>query len=117
MIGKPRALSLHPGRRVAAAFLAAAGLVLVPAGVASADTAKAPPVTPATEFHGLPGNNGGFSDQVKGAAPATAGKAGGDGGIHGIATNPGQSGTRPADRDTPPSCDMHGGLDAADPNC
>ncbi|HEX2300862.1 MAG TPA: hypothetical protein VHH34_20535, partial [Pseudonocardiaceae bacterium] len=78
---------------------------------------KPAPVTPATGFHGLPGNNGGHSDQAKGAAPVGAGRAGGDGGIHGIGTNPGQSGVAPGERDTPPSCDMHGGLDAANRNC
>lgn len=99
-------------------LLFGAALALAPTAAHAASPAgKTAPVTPATTFHGLPGNNGGFSDQQYGAAPATAGKGKGDGGIHGIATNPGQSGNKPSDRDTPPSCDMHGGLDAANPNC
>lgn len=100
------------------ALLSIALLALV--GSSSAAVAAAPdkvaPVTPATEFHGLPGNNAGFSDQANGACPATAGDQC-DGGIHGIATNPGQSGNKPSDRDTPPSCDMHAGIDAANKNC
>jgi len=109
-----------PFRHIAPRALVTLGvtaLVALAPGVASAGTDREPPVTPATGFHGLPGNNGGFSDQTKGAAPATAGRAGGDGGIHGIATNPGQSGISPSDRSTPPSCDMHAGLDAANQNC
>jgi hypothetical protein len=105
------------GRKLAVVTVAAAALALAPASLALADSGKPAPVTPATGFHGLPGNNGGHSDQAKGAAPVGAGRAGGDGGIHGIGTNPGQSGVAPGERDTPPSCDMHGGLDAANRNC
>lgn len=89
-----------------AVVLAAAGV----AGVSYAGTANEAPVTPATTIHGLPGNNAGFSDQANGACPATNGNGACDGGIHNIASNPGQSGTSPQDRDTPPACDMHGGL-------
>ena len=116
-MAKHRMPSLTMGRKLAVVIAAATGLALAPTGLAYADSGKPAPVTPATEFHGLPGNNGGHSDQAKGAAPVGAGNSGGDGGIHGIGTNPGQSGSRPSERDTPPSCDMHAGLDAANPNC
>jgi hypothetical protein len=86
-----------------------AGIVAV-SGVSFAGTNNEAPVTPATTIHGLPGNNAGFSDQANGACPATNGNADCDGGIHNIASNPGQSGNSPQDRDTPPACDMHGGL-------
>jgi len=43
----------------------------------------------------------------------------GGGGIHNIGSNPGQSGDHPRDRDTPPACDMHGGMadTGKNPNC
>lgn len=104
-------------KKAIAASVMALGLVLAPATAANAAPAdKVAPVTPATQFHGLPGNNAGFSNQVKGAAPAGT-APGADGGIHGIANNPGQSGVSPQDRNTPPACDLHGGLGAANKNC
>jgi hypothetical protein len=80
-------------------------------------TANANPTTPATTYHGLPGNNpahGGSS-----ASPEGNGVNGGNG-IHNIAGGaPGQNAdqTTPADGGDPPACDMHGGLDAANGNC
>jgi hypothetical protein len=80
-------------------------------------TANANPTTPATTYHGLPGNNpahGGSS-----ASPEGNGVNDGNG-IHNIAGGaPGQNAdqTTPADGGDPPACDMHGGLDAANNNC
>jgi len=89
-----------------------AGIVAV-SGVSFAGTNNEAPVTPATTIHGLPGNNAGFSDQANGACPASNGNPACDGGIHNIAGGaPGQNADQgtPADGDTPPACDMHGGL-------
>lgn len=69
------------------------------------------PETPATEFHGLPGNNPAFSNEAQGAAPAAAG---GDGGLHNI---DGVHANGAADTGQPPACTAHGGLGAANKNC
>ena len=70
--------------------------------------ANANPDTPATDFHGLPGNNPAHGGQA--ASPNGTGYNGG-GGIHNIGANPGQSGNRDNASDgDQPSEDMHGGL-------
>ncbi len=51
--------SLTMGRKLAVVTAAAATLALAPASLALADSGKPAAVTPATGFHGLPGNNGG----------------------------------------------------------
>ena len=83
-----------------------------PAGGPAANT----PTTPATGYHGLPGNNGGHSGETNGACPATTGNGQCNGGIHNIGGGaPGQNGGHADDR--PPACTMHGGLNAANRNC
>lgn len=105
-------------KRIVSTLALTAAMAIAPAGAAvAAPAGKTAPETPATKFHGLPGNNAGFSDQSNGACPASNGNKKCDGGIHGIATNPGQSGVAPGDRNTPPACDMHAGLNAANRNC
>lgn len=105
----------HRSRIRAAVIAMFAVLALVTGAMTGMAVAKKDaPETPATDYHGLPGNNGGFSDQANGACPAGAG-ANCDGGIHGIGNNPGQSGDSPADQGVP-ACNMHGGLDAGG-NC
>jgi hypothetical protein len=85
--------------------LAVFSLLVVPA---LADPNKAAPETPATDFHGLPGNNPAYGG--KSANPNGQGPTGG-GGIHNIGANPGQSGNRDNASDgDQPSEDMHGGL-------
>lgn len=87
--------------------------VVLLTGPALADRKKDAPTTPATDFHGLPGNNpsnaGGASANPDGSNGV--GQGGGDG-IHNIDGNPGQSGNRDnaSDGDQPAE-DMHGGLD------
>lgn len=93
---------------IAVGFLATAGAMT---GLAVAEANKTP-VTPATEFHGLPGNNPGHSNEQQGAAPA---QAGGDGGMHNIAGVHANGTGQP--NGTPPACTAHGGLDAVNPNC
>lgn len=98
--------------------IAAATLVLavgVGAGTAVGDSSRDAPVTPATEWHGTPGNTPGFTDEQRGACPAGAGD-GCDGGLHGIANNPGQSGDSPAEQGNP-SCQMHAGFNGAKRQC
>lgn len=79
---------------------------------AAAQSGRDAPQTPATDHHGLPGNNPGFGGSS--ANPNGEGKNGG-GGIHGIGNVPGQN------RDNYPGADgtpgfasqlgtVHGGL-------
>jgi len=104
----PRARALSPPRRpvVACVFTALALAALGIAGFAAAG--KDAPVTPATEIHGLPGNNPGYGGSS--ANPTGGGVNGGDG-IHDIADGaPGWDGTSAADGGEPPACTIHGGL-------
>ena len=89
----------------------------VPSCIADGDCANADPVTPATTFHGLPGNNpahGGSS-----ASPNGTGVNGGNG-IHDIDQNPGQLGINPGDDGVPGFANqlatVHGGIGAANKN-
>lgn len=99
-------------RRIIASVLTVA-LIAGGVVVGSADTTVTADIdTPATEIHGLPGNNpstGGAS-----ANPAGQGQGGGNG-IHNIQGGaPGWDGTSAASGGEPPACDMHGGLDDDD---
>jgi Spy/CpxP family protein refolding chaperone len=94
---------------VAAALFATAAV-----GVAVADSGSDAPTTPATELHGLPGNNPGHGGAS--ANPQGGGQGGGDG-IHDIGDVQGGAAGTPADGSQPPACVAHGGLGAANPNC
>lgn len=95
-------------------LVAVAIFVLTAFGVALADSGSDAPTTPATTFHGLPGNNPGFGGAS--ANPQGEGQGGGNG-IHNIAgVQAGAAGT-PADGNEPPACVAHGGLGAANQNC
>lgn len=86
---------------IALAAFAAVGLV----GGAAAEVA---PVTPATEIHGLPGNNPAYGGSS--ANPEGGGVNGGNG-IHDINDGaPGQDGASAAESGRPPACTIHGGL-------
>jgi hypothetical protein len=75
------------------------------------------PDTPATTFHGLPGNNPGFGGSS--ANPNGEGVNGGNG-IHGIDDTPGQDGTNPNDDGVAGFANeldsVHAGIGAANPN-
>jgi len=75
------------------------------------------PDTPATTFHGLPGNNPGFGGSS--ANPNGTGVNGGNG-IHGIANTPGQEGSNPNDDGVAGFANelntVHGGIGAANKN-
>lgn len=92
-------------------LVVATTVLLLLSGSAMADRKKDAPTTPATEHHGLPGNNpsnaGGASANPNGQG------AGGGNGIHDIDQNPGQSGNHPdpSGTATQPAENMHGGLD------
>ena len=94
-------------------FAAALSLGLAVAGTAEAQSksSRTAPVNPATDHHGLPGNNPGFGGAS--ANPQGKGKNGG-GGIHGIGNVPGQSGVHPNSDGTPGFRSklntVHGGL-------
>ena len=83
-------------------------------GWAAADSGNDAPTTPATTFHGLPGNNPGFGGAS--ANPQGGGQGGGNG-IHDIADVQGGAAGTPADGNQPPACVAHGGLGAANKNC
>lgn len=87
-------------------------LALLLGNVAAADSPNDAPVTPATEIHGLPGNNPGHGGGgVRGACPN--GIDGCDGGLHNIAGVRANGGRD----DEPPACDAHGGLGTKNKNC
>lgn len=96
------------GIMTAAAALSVGGLM----GVSMADSGKAAPVTPATQFHNLPGNNPGHDGTT---GTPNAGDPGNSNGIHDV--GPGEAADALANTDNPPSCQFHGGLDAANKNC
>jgi len=83
-------------------------------GVAYADSGNDAPTTPATTFHGLPGNNPGYGGAS--ANPQGGGQGGGNG-IHDIADVQGNANGGAGINGQPPACTAHGGLDAANKNC
>lgn len=84
---------------------------------AFAGTDNEAPVTPATTFHGLPGNNPGYGGSS--ANPNGTGVNGGNG-IHGIAATPGQAGINPNDDGIAGFANqldsVHGGIGEANKN-
>ena len=97
-------------RHVVIFAVIAAMLCTIPV-LALAGTENDAPTTPATTFHGLPGNNPGHGGSS--ANPQGEGVNGGNG-IHNIA---GVQANGAADTGQPPACTSHGGLDAANKNC
>ncbi len=84
---------------------------------AAAEAKKDAPVTPATTYHGTPGNTPGYGGSS--ANPNGNGKNGGNG-IHGIANTPGQADLNPNDDGVPGFANqlntVHGGIGAANKN-
>jgi len=96
------------GIMTSAAVLSIGGIM----GVSMARTDdKTAPVTPATDYHGLPGAGGANPGWGGSSASPGGNGAGGGNGIHNIAGGaPGWDGTSAADGAEPPACEMHGGF-------
>jgi hypothetical protein len=113
-----RILKSHTFLACTLALTLGAGLVLVSDVSAQPNRGgQTAPETPATGFHGTPGNTPGFGGSS--ANPQGQGVNGG-GGIHGIGNNPGQSGTNPNADGVAGFAnqlnDVHGGIGDANKN-